>query len=58
MQEKEVKNMFLKISNYVKKRMALFLCGMAFLVIPLISQECQVIWYQSEEPEGLEDFLK
>lgn len=50
--------MFLKISNYVKKRMALFLCGMAFLVIPLISQECQMIWYQSEEPEGLEDFLK
>lgn len=50
--------MIKKIRNFMTKHAAMILCGVTVLVIPLISQECQMIWYQSEEPEGLEDFLK
>jgi len=50
--------MIKKIRNFMTKHAAMILCGVTVLVIPLISQECQRIWYQSEEPEGLEDFLK
>ncbi len=47
-----------RIGCFIKRNMALFLCGAVFVAIPLITQECQMIWYQSEEPEEIEKFLK
>lgn len=50
--------MIKKIRNFMTKHAAMILCGVTVLVIPLITQECQMIWYQSEEPEEIEKFLK
>ena len=33
-------------------------CALVALVAPLISQDCQGLWYQSVEPEGLEEFAE
>lgn len=48
--------MFRRIGSFIKKHAATFLCGVVVLAAPLISQECQMIWYQEEEPDGLEVF--
>lgn len=31
-------------------------CALVALVAPLISQDCQGLWYQSVEPEGLDEY--
>jgi len=51
-------NMIKKIRNFMTKHAAMILCGVSVLVIPLITQECQIIWFQEEEPEEIVNFLK
>ena len=31
-------------------------CALVALIAPLISQDCQGLWYQPVEPEGLGEF--
>lgn len=49
--------MIKNIRNFMTKHAAMILCGVSVLVIPLITQECQIIWFQEEEPNGMEEFL-
>ena len=46
--------------NHGKKftKVALMLCGLVALVSPLISQQCQILWYQEKEPDGMDDFSR
>ena len=48
--------MFRRFCNFIRKHAATFLCGVAVLAVPLVSQECQMIWFQEEEPDGMEEF--
>ena len=32
--------------------------GVVLAVAPLISNDCQIYWYQDKEPEGLEKFAR
>ncbi|MCR4686513.1 MAG: hypothetical protein K5659_03025 [Lachnospiraceae bacterium] len=46
--------------NHGKKftKVALMLYGLVALVSPLISQQCQILWYQEKEPDGMDDFSR
>ena len=33
-------------------------CALVAFIAPLISQDCQGLWYQSVEPEGLDEFTE
>ncbi len=35
---------------------AAFVCAIVTFIAPLISQDCQTLWYQSVEPEGLDEY--
>lgn len=48
--------MLKKIGDFILKNSALILCGVVVMAAPLISEGCQVFWYQQEEPEGLREF--
>lgn len=37
---------------------AVSVCALVALVAPLISQDCQGLWFQQVEPEGLDEFAE
>ena len=50
--------MFQKIKVYLMMYSAVIICGIVTVAAPLISQECEIFWYQQKEPEGLKDFVE
>lgn len=50
-----MKKMFRK--EFVQ-RLAMIICGIVIVSAPLISQDCLVLWYQPEEPEGLKEYAR
>ena len=40
------------------QKVSLIVCGIVVVAAPLISQDCLVLWYQPEEPEGLKEFAE
>ncbi|MBR6095219.1 MAG: hypothetical protein IKP92_09405 [Lachnospiraceae bacterium] len=49
--------MILKIKSIATKYSAFLICAVATLAAPLISQSCEVIWYQEKEPEDFDLFV-
>ncbi len=47
--------MISKIKMMILSRAA-SVCALVAFIAPLISQDCQGLWYQPVEPEGLEKF--
>ncbi len=54
--------MLKKLVTMMKRRSVVLLCsaisGVVLAVAPLISNDCQIYWYQDKEPEGLEEFAR
>lgn len=50
--------MIKKIKNFFVNQSTNIICGLVENAAPLISQDCEIFWYQEKEPEGMKEFLK
>jgi len=47
-----------KVNKIFCKYFALLVFGVVCMTVPIISQECHLIWYQPKEPVNLEMYMK
>ena len=47
----------LRQKNFLVKCSARIITGIVSFTGPLISQGCEIFWYQEKEPEGFDEFV-
>lgn len=45
------------IKQAIGKRITRFLCAIVPFIATVASQNCQIMWYQEVEPDGLDDYV-
>ena len=48
---------FTHIEMCIRDRYGTAICALAVMVAPVAARSCKLLWYESEQPDGLDKFV-